>query len=364
MPASPNISSSPRNFQQDAAYLNALPSALIAIDRALHITYLNHAAEMLLSASLSQFRGKPLTALFPLDSDDKKLIARIFRDAEEISLHEVMLPLAHGETSVTLHLTPVLTSGQSEEVLLTIEKTEGFQKLSASEWKKEISRAAGIIGAMIAHEVKNPLSGIRGAAQMLKEDVADEHKQLAELIYLESGRIRDLLAQVDMFADETSVQLQPVNIHEVLQYVISVARAGFASHVTFKELYDPSLPLVSAQRERLVQLFLNLIKNAAEALENNAEACITITTAYRSGYRLRDAATQKSLPVIVSIGDNGAGIAPHLHAKLFEPFFTSKGEGRGMGLAITAKIATDLGAVVELDSDYKNGAKFNVMLGC
>lgn len=348
----------------DGAYLSALPSALVALDKLLSITYLNPAAENLFSTNIAQFTGNPRDLLLPFINEQQLLIERVFASSEEMVRHEVPLHLPHGKLNVTLYITPVISGNHTKEVLLTIIKGEGLQKLTASEWKKDITRAAGVMASMLAHEVKNPLSGIRGAAQLLKDEVEEEHKPLAELIYMETDRIRDLLAQVDIFAESAPVALSPVNIHEVLQYVIAVARSGFARQVVFVENYDPSLPLVSGHRERLVQLFLNLIKNAAEAMGNQQGAEIVITTSYRSGYVIRDAGTQRSLPIMVSIHDNGPGVEEGLYDKLFQPFHTSKGEGRGLGLAIVAKIATDMGAVTELDHSAKKGAKFNVMLAC
>jgi two-component system, NtrC family, nitrogen regulation sensor histidine kinase GlnL len=342
-----------------AAYLNALPSALVAVDRDLTVTYMNLAAEIMLATSAAQSLGKPLAAVAP--GIDTQLIRRVLETSEEISLYAQTLPLPGQVASVNLHLMPV--AGTSE-VMLTIENHEGVQKLAASEWKKEATRVAGVMAAMLAHEVKNPLSGIRGAAQILKEEIGTDHQPLADLICNESDRIRDLLAQIDVFADRPLQAMQPVNIHEVLQYVIAIARSGFAREVSFKENYDPSLPPVLGSRDLLVQLMLNLVKNAAEATKGQSAPVVTLATGYRSGYRIRDPKTrvERSLPVLVSVSDNGPGIADAMKTRLFEPFQTSKGEGRGLGLAIVAKIASDLDAGVELDAEYGPGAKFNVML--
>ncbi len=346
----------------DTAYLNALPSALVAVDRGLRVTFMNLAAEILLQVSAAQGHGKPLAAIIP--GLETGLIERVFASSEDISLYATPLPIMGGPANINLHLRPVLREGVTGEVLITIENHEGVQRLAGGEWKKEATRVAGVMAAMLAHEVKNPLSGIRGAAQILKEEVSPDHQPLAELIYNESDRIRDLLAQIDVFSDRPPIAMQPVNIHEVLQYVIAIARSGFAKDITFRENYDPSLPPVLSSRDLLVQLLLNLVKNAAEATGNRAGAVITLATAYRSGYRIRDPKTkaERSLPIIVSIADNGPGIAESMQGKLFEPFHTSKGEGRGLGLAIVAKIASDLDAGVELDAEYTPGAKFNVML--
>ncbi|NBX04375.1 MAG: two-component sensor histidine kinase, partial [Alphaproteobacteria bacterium] len=236
--------------------------------------------------------------------------------------------------------------------------TGGMKKLAAGAAKQEAMRAAGVMAAMLAHEVKNPLSGIRGAAQLLREEIAPEQQTLTDLIASEVERITSLLNQVEIFSDGAPSERSAVNIHEVLQYVISVARAGFAAHVKFVEKYDPSLPPVLSQRDYLVQLFLNLVKNAAEATAGSENATITLSTSYRSGYRLGNVA----LPIAVSVEDNGPGIPESVRARVFEPLISSKEEGRGLGLAVVAKLTADLGAMVELDEEKPDGARFIVML--
>ena len=347
------------------AYLHALPSALIALDGNGRIAYLNHAAETLLSTSQAQALGESIYSFLRCSAPLPELVQRVFADTAEISLHEQALELPGGKATVTLHITPVVAEVAVEQALLTIEKSEGMHTLAASEWKKDTTNAAGVMAAMLAHEVKNPLSGIRGAAQLLKEEVAPEHAALTDLICRETDRIRDLLAEVEVFTSGAP-DLQPINIHEVLQYVLSIAGTGFARHVAIRELYDPSLPPVMGNRDLMVQMFLNLIKNAAEAMQGKDGAALTIATHYRSGYRIRPAhgSAPVSLPVMVSIEDNGPGIPDTIRKHLFEPFVTSREEGRGLGLAVVAKIASDLGIVVELDDSAPKGTRFNVMLAC
>jgi len=376
----------------ELSYLNALPSALIAVDRHLAIGFLNPAAEMLIGISAQQIMGNSLTELPGFDAELCVLCERVFATGESISLFQHTLRLPMDYRDVTLHLTPVMVENAApSQLLITIEKSDGMERVASQELKQEASRAAGVMAAMLAHEVKNPLAGIRGAAQLLKEEVSPEHQALAEMICTETDRIRDLLAQVEIFDAGAPHYKQSVNIHEALQYVLSIAKSGFARHVTFKERYDPSLPPVIGHRDLLVQLLLNLVKNSAEALAGVDNATITFTTSYRSGYHIRSLpplplgegrgeATlpnsphpnplpkgegikgRISLPIMVTVEDNGAGIQEHIRARLFEPFVSSKEDGRGLGLAIVAKIASDLGAVVELDPACMQGTRFVLWL--
>ncbi|NCY23542.1 MAG: two-component sensor histidine kinase [Alphaproteobacteria bacterium] len=346
-------------------YLQALPTALVAVSPALQVLYLNPAAENLLALSMGQAEGRPLSALPGFEENLCALCARCLSEGEAMRLLEQPFRMPGHVCNITLQLTPVFgAEGASQQLLISIDKADGLDKLAASAWKQEATRTAGVMAAMLAHEVKNPLSGIRGAAQLLRDDVTEEQQPLTDLICSEVDRVRELLDQVEVFAGGVPGELQPVNIHEVLQYVMSIAKTGFAQHVTFREKYDPSLPLVLGHRDLMVQLFLNVVKNSAEALQNVSGATITLSTAYRSGQRisLDKTGERVPLPIMVSVEDNGAGIPEGMRARLFEPFITSKEGGRGLGLAIVAKLASDLGALVELDETALQGAKFVVSL--
>ena len=345
-------------------YLNSIPSALMVLDQALVIRYINPAAEMLIGISAQAALERSLPTIAGFDAELCGLCQRVLSTGQSISLFDHTLRLPMNYRDVTLHLSPVIVENALvTELLITIEKSEGRERVVSQELKQEASRAAGVMAAMLAHEVKNPLAGIRGAAQLLKDEVSHEHQGLTELICMETDRISNLLSQVEIFDASGVEHKQSVNIHEVLQYVLYIAKSGFAQHVTFKERYDPSLPSVIGHRDLLVQLLLNLVKNSAEALSGNDNATITFTTSYRSGYHTRSPSEQRvSLPIMVTVEDNGAGIPEAIRARLFEPFVSSKEDGRGLGLAIVAKIASDLGAVVELDPEYSRGTRFVLWL--
>jgi two-component system, NtrC family, nitrogen regulation sensor histidine kinase GlnL len=341
------------------AYLNVVASAVIVVDRSLSIMYINHAAESQFGISLQQAASRMLSMLSGCDVSLCEYCERVFATGENITLYDYTLLIPMHHQPVTLHISMVNT----QQLLITIEKSATIDWMSGNLWKQQSMQTAGVMAAMMAHEVKNPLSGIRGAAQLLKEEVALEYRGLTEFICMETDRIRDLLNQVEIFGGSVVETKQSVNIHEILQYVISIASTGFATHVYFKEHYDPSLPMVLAHRDLLVQMFLNLIKNAAEALSGKTDARITISTHYRSGYRLRrNDGDSISLPILVSFEDNGPGIDHAIRDHLFEPFISSKEDGRGLGLAVVAKIASDLQIVVELNKDYENGTRFYVWL--
>ncbi|MCB1422220.1 MAG: GHKL domain-containing protein, partial [Nitratireductor sp.] len=225
------------------------------------------------------------------------------------------------------------------------------------------ARSVTGLAAMLAHEIKNPLSGIRGAAQLLEMSAGAEDRTLTQLIKDETDRIVHLVDRMEVFSDERPLEKDPVNIHSVLEQVRLSAQSGFGAKVSFRELYDPSLPLVTGNRDQLVQVFLNLVKNAAESVSETREPEIVLTTGYRPGIHLSipGAGERVALPIEICVRDNGPGIPEDLRGQIFDPFITTKTNGTGLGLALVAKIIGNHGGVVECDNDDE-GACFRILL--
>lgn len=208
--------------------------------------------------------------------------------------------------------------------------------------------AAAGAAALLAHEIKNPLSGIRGAAQLLEANADQDARALTTLIRDEVDRITALIDRMEGFTDKRPLELEAQNIHAILEHARGVAMRGFGEKIIFKEIYDPSLPPVLGHRDSLVQVIINLLKNAAEALGDEG-GTVTLTTAYRHGMRMvtEGGDGRRQLPIEVCIIDDGPGAPPEIAEHLFDPFVSSKRDGRGLGLALVEKLVADQGGMVE-----------------
>jgi two-component system nitrogen regulation sensor histidine kinase GlnL len=203
--------------------------------------------------------------------------------------------------------------------------------------------------AMLAHEIKNPLSGIRGAAQLLEASVDADAQDLTRLIRNEVDRVAALIDRMEGFTDTRPLDLAAINIHAVLGHARDVALRGFARGLTIREVYDPSLPAVLGHRDTLVQVIINLLKNAAEAMKPTGGRTIVLTTAYRHGLSMRNAKGpgRHLLPIEVCVIDDGPGAPAEIAEHLFDPFVTSKRSGGGLGLALVDKLVADHGGMIE-----------------
>src|SRR5579885_3318852 len=335
------------------AVLNALPHPVIMVTADGKIADANVAAEQFFEASISVLPRHLVRDFVPFGSPLLALIEQVRRTGAAVNEYKVDLatPRNPGERLVDLHVAP-LPEYPNHVVVMLQERTIA-DKMDRQLTHRGAARSVIALAAMLAHEIKNPLSGIRGAAQLLEQSVEDEDRSLTRLICDEADRIVKLVDRMEVFTDERPIEREPINIHVVLDHVRRLAQSGFARHIKFIEEYDPSLPPVLANRDQLVQVFLNLIKNAAEAIGENAMGGeIILSTAFRPGVRLSlpGANARISLPLEFGVRDNGPGVPDELMPHLFDPFVTTKPTGSGLGLALAAKIIGDHGGIIECES--------------
>ena len=332
------------------AILEALPDPVIVIDRDERIRFVNSAAEQFLGSGIAALCGSALTDFVAPHASLASLIDSVWRVGNTISEYDVLLEVPrYGSRSVTIQ--GALAGDGADKLVLTLHERSMAEKIDRQLSHRNAARSITAMAAMLAHEVKNPLSGIRGAAQLIEQDADPAGRELTQLICDETDRIVALVDRMEAFSDHQPISPEAVNIHELLERVRKVAQSGFARNVRLVEEYDPSLPPVRGNRDLLVQVFLNLIKNAAEAL-SGSDGEIILTTAYRHGLRLAvpGGEGRQDLPLMVSVTDNGAGIPEDLRPHLFDPFVTTKRNGTGLGLALVAKVIGDHGGVIEFDS--------------
>ena len=334
-----------------AGLLAALPYAIVVLDGANVIRYVNGGAEQTFAQGASQLVGATATRLMPHDSPLLSLVAQVRATGASIAEHDVRVMLPRGETpSMTVEAAPF---GEDDDfVVLSIHQRSIARQIDRQMGQRNAARSVTAMAAMFAHEVKNPLSGIRGAAQLLEQTASDDDRRLTQLICEETDRICALVDRMGVFAEQPLQKHEAVNIHEVLERVRRIAEAGFARGVRFVEIYDPSLPPVLGNRDQLIQIFLNLVKNAAEAVPA-AGGEIVLSSAFRHGARLALPGGERRihLPLGIDIQDNGPGIPESLAPQLFEPFVTTRAKGTGLGLALVAKLVGDHGGIIEFDSE-------------
>jgi two-component system nitrogen regulation sensor histidine kinase GlnL len=329
-----------------------LPVPVLAVEPQGQIAAANSAAESFFDMSLRVMQRQRLEDLVPFGSPVLTLVDEVRRRGASVSEYRVDIgsPRLGQERIVDVFATPLGSEGGS--VVLMLQERTIADKMDRQLTHRGAARSLTALGSMLAHEIKNPLSGIKGAAQLLEQSASDDDRMLTRLICEETERIVKLVERMELFGDERPVERGPVNVHGVLDQVKRLGQSGFARHVRFVENYDPSLPPVIGNRDQLVQVFLNLVKNAAEAIGIDAvEGEIVLSTAFRTGVRLQVPGSREriSLPIEVTVRDNGPGIPADLVGDLFDPFVTTKSQGSGLGLALVAKIVGDHGGIAECD---------------
>lgn len=335
-----------------AAQLQSLPMAVLLLRADHSIAAANAAAENLLEQSARRLIGRPLQEF--LQFDDARIGHALTQPDANLAAHRMMVRIGRNSSQkVDISLSPV---GQSEGWQMLV-----FSEVGAGSTLFESDQGAegfAVRGPdVLAHEIKNPLAAIKGAAQLIERQVDGPGKRLTGLISAEVDRIASLIDNMQYLTRRTAVPAQPCNIFEAIARVCDIVETAHPGKVRIVEAFDPSIPLVLADPDNLVQVLLNLMTNACEALEGVANPCITISTRFVSGVRVRLSREDRfiRLPVEIRISDNGPGIDADIAEDIFSPFVTTKKSGQGLGLALVQKLVRDMNGRIIHERDTALG---------
>jgi len=339
---------------------NTIPFPAFIINSEFIIIEGNSAAEQVVQTSHNQMSGKELSVFFGINSVVLETIKQVKRENSSLSQYGIEVStIDRVSFECNLHINPL--DKNNENYLLIIQPNSFAQKINQSSSHRTSARSVTAMASMLAHEIRNPLAGISGAAQLLAMNAIDDDVELADMIGQETKRIGTLVDRFEVFSDIRPSVRNAYNIHDVLDRAIRSSSAGFASSIKFEKQYDPSLPNASGDADQMLQVFQNILKNACEAISKD-RGKIKICTSYNSGVRYTISGDQSEiLPLQIEIIDNGSGIPDNIINEIFEPFVSSKVNGTGLGLAFVSKIITSHGGLIECTS-HNAGTKFILRL--
>jgi len=327
----------------------SLPAPTLLLDANDKIERINPSAEGFLNLSAKQLIGQNFWDTVMIDAPLEAAFARA-REEESV-LYVSDVDVGSGEQAPSLaNLQISALSGGLGQMIVMISPRELVTRLGQNKSAKSSAKSAIGMAEMLAHEIKNPLAGITGAAQLLSMNLSSEDQEMTDLIVEESRRIVKLLEQVEQFGNVSAPEFTSVNIHDVLDRARRSATLGYGAHVKFIENYDPSLPPTWADNDQLLQVLLNLIKNACEAVPK-VGGVIELKTYYDMSLRLRRTDGQgAAVPLQIEVIDNGPGIPAEIATEIFDPFVSGRENGTGLGLALVSKIVNDHSGWINVSS--------------
>jgi len=332
--------------------LASLPIAVLTLGPGQKIVSANPAAEQFLGQSLRRLSGKRLTDIFRFES--ARLVERLEDSETPVSAREIAVNIVGlGPRRLDITAAPIVDEPGWQVVTLHDSSAADAMGEDAGGADDALLRAPEVL----AHEIKNPLAGIRGAAQLLARKVSQKEQQLTRLIADEVDRIAKLIDQMQTLSRRTVAPLEACNLHEAVRRAGAVLGAAKAKRPRIEEEFDPSLPAVLGNPDALVQVLINLIANAGEACDGAAKPRVIVRTRFASGLQLYSSGTSSPvrLPIELRVSDNGPGIDPALRDHIFEPFVTSKKAGQGLGLALVRKLVGEMNGRISYERDDVGG---------
>jgi len=335
-------------------------SAVALIDGALRVVYLNPAAEALLATSASRSRGEPIATLLRDPDDTLEVELRAAFSAQQPFIKreaELLAPAADSRLTVDYTVTPLI-DGAHTGLLLELQPLDRILRINREAHLSRIQRTTRELVRGLAHEIKNPLGGIRGAAQLLARELdRDALREYTDIVIDEADRLRNLVDR--MLGPTACAERQAVNVHEVVEHVYRLIDAESPGSVRFERDFDPSLPEIRADREQLVQALLNIARNAQQAVHAEREPAIRLAT--RALRQQTIGGVRHRLAVRIDVIDNGPGIPEALREQLFYPMISGQPGGSGLGLSIAQTIINQHGGALECDS-RPGATRFSILL--
>ncbi|NIZ14688.1 nitrogen regulation protein NR(II) [Phaeobacter sp. HF9A] len=324
----------------DCAIWSSLPVPAFLVDAENRIADVNSAAEGFINSSRKSLIGKSIWRTVVIEAEIEAAFEKARSQSTPLFVNDVDVGARHrAPLQCAVQIAPL--QGHPGHMMLMLSPRELAGRLTKNHSAKSAAQSAIGMAEMLAHEIKNPLAGITGAAQLLSMNLSADDLELTDLIVGESRRIVKLLEQVEQFGNLSEPDFRPVNLHDVLDRARRSALLGFGAQMKILEQYDPSLPLAWGDPDQLLQVVLNLLKNASEAAGSKG-GTITIRTFYEHSFRLRRSDGQgKLLPLQIEISDDGPGLPDNIREDIFEPFVSGRENGTGLGLALVSKIIAD-----------------------
>lgn len=327
----------------------AMVFAVLCLDGEGKVASVNPAGEEMLGRSAKRILGKEIFALLTIT--DKRVAASILKTEAQLIVRGLILSAAGRERVVNLSCSPMHNYPRWRVVTISDAGQDALE--AAGEQERTELRAP----AVLAHEIKNPLSAIRGASQLLARRASAKEKPLATMIEGEVDRIAQLIDRMQQLGSRRKVETGPCNLHEAIRNAMATVRAGREDGCELVEEFDPSLPAVEADQGALEQVLINLLANACDASAGLEDARVTVRTRFVSGLTFSAIRLGKAtkLPIEITVSDAGPGLPPELRDQVFEPFVSGKPHGQGLGLALVRKLLRDMGGRIAHDRDESAG---------
>ncbi|MBT0665417.1 PAS domain S-box protein [Geobacter pelophilus] len=348
-----------------ANVIDSVGDGVVVLDATGCITFLNPAAEELTGVSRKLAQGMAFATVFKGEELLLEMAAKTSETGMSISDHENIVLYRTGHPiPVSATTSPLmLASGERIGTILLLRDLTSIRELEEAVRTADRLAALGTLAAGLAHEIKNPLGGIKGAAQLLEKELPEDSELLdyTRIMIKETQRVNRIVEELLALTTPKKLQLSKVNLHQILGDILTLQKNGLGNReIAFQQKFDPSIPPILADEEQLTQLFLNLIKNAVEAVGENGQ--IRISSRILSDYTLTQKGERRQRMVAVEISDDGPGMSREQLDQLFTPFFTTKSRGTGLGLAICHKIVTEHRGLIKVASELGKGTAFTIML--